>query len=148
ECIRNPTDFLKASALHSHKHLRRSGKPRYGIGQVRIRAFDAGDECPNSRQDSLKVYVVNLPEQAFRLAAFENTNFSPGLQHAQDLAQPGVVVGQITKSKSGSHEVEAVIRKWKLQGVRLNPGDGRVRSGFPPSQLQHGVRKVCTRYLS
>ena len=67
----------------------------------------------------------------------------------RDLAQARVVVGKITKTEGRRHQIKVRARKWKVEGIGLNPAwSPTIRCcRLGGRALQHGVRKIRTEYL-
>src|SRR4029077_6429718 len=99
----------------------RRGKALDRGWQIRIGAADPGDHGANARQYLLEIDAVERPHCALGLAEVEDAAFAAGSQHTDDLAESGVVVGEIAETESGGHQIEVCARKRKVKGVGFEP---------------------------
>src|SRR4029077_9169795 len=99
----------------------RPRKSLHGCGQVCISALYPGDGRAYFRKHAMEVDAIHLADDAVGLGAFQNSQLATRTEHADDLAQTGVVVGKIAETESGSDQIERSVGKGQVQSIGFDP---------------------------
>ena len=100
ERVGRPTRFAEAGEAHAGQHFLRLGKAFDRIGEIGVRPADAGNHGADARQDLPEVEPIEMTDDSLGLAEIEDAALASGPQDARDLAQAGIVVGEIAEAES------------------------------------------------
>src|SRR6478609_4221574 len=120
EGIRRPAYVTKASSLHAAPHLLWRRELADRCWEVFIGATHAGNQSTHARQNVAKVEGIKLAHKSARFAEIEYADFPARFEHAKDLAQAGVIVGQIAEAEGGDNQIHFIFGNRKRQRVSLN----------------------------
>src|ERR1017187_273045 len=146
EGVRLPGAVLITGGLHERQHLRGRREIADRGGQIVVWAVFAADEAPDGRQYAAEVDCVGLADQSSGLAEIQNSQLAAGLEYTVELAQAGLVVGQISESESRDNQIER--RGFQRQAERIGFNGngiglaGVLRSKFHGSAAEHAARKI------
>src|SRR6266496_5383674 len=99
EGVRSVGGLAEARGLHQREHLLRLRKARHARGKIGVWAARAGDQRADGGQHAAEVKAVELAQQTARLAEIEDCDLAVCGEHAVDLAQPRLIVGEIAKAE-------------------------------------------------
>src|SRR6185437_1832974 len=133
--------LMKAGSLHAREHLLRRRKLLHGGGKVFIRSAHAGKEGADSRKNFTEIEAIELPHEPTGFTEIKYSDLSLWLEHAEDLAQPGIIVGQIAETEGGNHQIHGAMRKGQLEGIALY-GLNLLCCVFCHAVLQHLVGEI------
>ena len=72
---------------------------------------------------ALEVQAIAAADEAGGFAEVEDADFAARAQHAEDLAQSGVVIGEIAEAEGGGDEIEGGVGHGKPESVGLEPAE-------------------------
>src|SRR5271169_1544506 len=149
ECVWGKRDLAKAGLMHAAEHFVGRGKAFDRRGQIGIRATHSRKYGADRGKNFLEVDAVTLADQSAGLSEIEDAAFSAGSQHARNLAQSGIVVGQVAEAECRCHQMEITIGKRQPKRVGFDPLWRPQRRTFSLGRcaLQHGVREIRTYNL-
>lgn len=90
-----------------------------------------------------EVYTIELSDETGRLSEIKYADFTARREHAMNLAQACVVIGQVAKTECRSHEVELCVGQRQSERIRLDP-DWIACFRFRQCPAKHGVCEIDT----
>jgi hypothetical protein len=94
----------------------------------------------------LEVHAVKHAHYSLWFGEIEDAALTSRTKDANNFAQSGVVVCQISKTESRGHQIEVLIWEWKRKRVSFDPPwSGRIQpEGLCNRPLEHRMSKICT----
>src|SRR5690348_5335495 len=145
-------DLAEAGALHHalERLLVRVLADRFG--QVPVAVGITGEQLAQTRQDLEGVEVVELAERlALHFRELQHQQPAAGLEHAADVGQRLILVGDVAQAKGHGHRVEGVVGEGQPFGVELGPaqaGDQAAVGEPVAADVEHGCVDVADYHLA
>src|SRR5208283_987227 len=99
EGVGSPSGLSEAGAAHADKHFIRLGKAFHRSRQIGVGPAHAGNHRTDAGKNLLEINTIQATHRSFGFAEVENAAFAPGLENAHDLAEAGIVVGEIAEAE-------------------------------------------------
>src|SRR5690349_5735240 len=122
------------------------------FGQVLVAVRVAGEQLAELRQHLERVEIVELAEQlALHARELQYQRATAGLEHATDVGQRLVLVGDVAQAEGHGHGIEGVVREGQALGVELGPAQAADQAavGQPVApDAEHGGVDVAHHHLA
>lgn len=96
----------ESCGFHLAQKLRGSGESVDGFRKIFVGAGLAVERATDGGKNAAEIELVELAEEAIRLAEVEDADLAAGTEDARELTQAGVVVGEIAEAEGGGDEID------------------------------------------
>ena len=131
-------DLLEPLPLHQRGEPLGAGEAPHAGGEVRV-GLPAGQHLAEQRHDPVEPEREERPQHSAGLGDLEDRKPPAGPEHAAQLRERGLEVGDVPHAEADGGGVERVVVERQREQVALHPLDG-VR--LPPRPLEHPGREV------
>ena len=137
-------DVAEAVPSHQLGQLVRAGEAADARRQVRV-GLAARQDLAGERDQDVEPELVEELQRPLRLRDLEDADAAARLQHAPQLGEPALEVGDVADAEADGRRVERAVLEGQLEQVALDPLD---RGLLPPRALEHARREVEADHLA